>query len=1155
MKRNTIGKAIFILLIMGLLGWSSKGTAQDLSFKSNIDQAITKPSDSAKPWAIWYWIHGAFSKKGITADLEAMKEAGIGGAYLMPVLDPTDPPLYKPVTETLSPEWWDMVEHAMNEADRLGLELGFHVSDGFATAGGPWTTPEQSMQKVVWSKTHIQGGQTFSEELPQPETNEGYYRDIKVYAYPSLPGAAENSFARQPTVTTSLEDPETDPQVLAEEGSDEGFECDDPCWIQFEFDEPFTARSLTMHTGGDNYQSNRLRIQVSDDGKNFRSIGQLQPPRLGWQDWDEPITHALEEVTARYYRFINDPKGTEPGAEDLDDAKWSPGLELNGIELSGLPRINQFEGKNGSMWQIGERTTEKQLPQSHAVPMDRMVDITEHLRNDGTLNWEAPEGNWTILRMGHTSTGHTNSTGGSGEGLEVDKFREETVKMQYENWYGEAIKQAGPELANRVLKLFHMDSWEAGSQNWSPVFRQEFMERRGYDPLSYLPAMAGVPVESAEVSERFLHDVRQTIAELINDVFFKTVSDLAHSDGKLFSAENVSPTMTSDGMLHFKNVDLPMGEFWLRSPTHDKPNDMLDAISAGHIYGKPTIVAEAFTEVRMEFDEHPGMLKALGDRNYALGINRFAYHVFAHNPWLDREPGMTLHGIGLLFQPSQTWWDPGKAWIDYAHRAQSLLQQGKPVVDIAVFTGEETPRRSVLPDRLVPTLPGIFGEKVVQQEQKRLANEGQPMQEIPIGVDNSANMAEPQEWTDPLRGYSYDSINRDALLNLATVQDGQVVLPGGASYKLLVLPGSRRMNPHAELMTPEVAQKLLDLVRAGATLLVEERPEKSPSLAGYPESDTKVQDIIDELWSGAPANPTPMTTWEVGKGTVIKGPYQDETFDQLGIARDVEITDSSGRYLDDFAWTHRSGEDFDLYFISNQRNESRKFTLSLRANGLVPELYDAVTGEVKSAGEWKIDNERTHLPLKLAPHGSVFVILRKGTNQVSSAGNNWLTLRTVKQVEGAWKVDFNADRGGPEQPVEFRNLTDWVNSQDSTIRNYSGTATYHNSFDWLPADDTGKRVWLDLGKVANLAEVNVNGENCGVTWTEPYRVEITDALKPGHNELTIEVTNTWKNRIMADHDLPAEQRVSYLTDPVPYLLEGEPLEESGLLGPVRIQVE
>ncbi|MDE5750477.1 MAG: DNA-binding protein, partial [Duncaniella sp.] len=267
----------------------------------------------------------------------------------------------------------------------------------------------------------------------------------------------------------------------------------------------------------------------------------------------------------------------------------------------------------------------------------------------------------------------------------------------------------------------------------------------------------------------------------------------------------VSPTMVSDGMMHFGSVDLPMGEFWFRSPTHDKPNDILDAIHGAHAYGKKIVQAEGFTEVRGTWDEPPAMIKTLLDRNYALGVNRIFYHVNAHNPWLDRRPGMTLDGIGLFFQRDNTWFeDGGRGLTDYMRRCQAMLQYGTPVVDIAVYTGEEIPRRAILPDRLVPSLPGLFGEERVNAERERLANIGQPLRTMPVGVTHSANMADPEKWIDPLRGYTYDSLNKDALLSRDTL-----------GYPILVLPLAHPLSPDPEL-SPETEAKVAKFKAAGA---------------------------------------------------------------------------------------------------------------------------------------------------------------------------------------------------------------------------------------------------------------------------------------------------------------------------------------------------
>ena len=1121
------------------------GFAQKASVRMTLLRDFQRPPEAAKPWVLWYWMQAAVSREGITADLEAMKEAGMGGAYLMPIRGVTNPPLFTPVVEQLSPLWWQMVRHALKEADRLGLKIAMHACDGFATAGGPWITPELSMQRVVWSETSINGGGRFDDTLPEPQNiYQNYFRDIAVYAFPEQPGAQVSSYTTVPRITTSKAGAEA--QFLAVKNNKQTFRSEDSCWIRFQFEQPFTARSLVVRTDGRNYFSNRMRLEVSDDGQQYRPVVQLEPPRHGWQDGDADITHALPAVTARFFRFTWSKTGSEPGAEDLDAAKWKPALALRGIELSGAPRLHQYEGKNGSVWRISARTTTQQIADKDCVPLNKIINLTTKLDPQGRLTWDVPPGRWTVIRVGHTSTGQTNYIGGKGLGLECDKFNPAAITLQFNKWFGEAVKQAGPELASRVLKVLYVDSWECGSQNWSPAFPEEFKKRRGYDPTLYLLAMTGLPVESAGKSERFLSDVRETLAELVNDKFYKTLLQLAHAKGATFIGECVAPTMTSDGLLHFGTVDVPAGEFWLRSPTHDKLNDLLDAISGGHIYGKQIIQAEAFTELHMSWDEYPGMLKTLGDRNYALGVNRFIFHVFTHNPWMDHKPGMTLGRTGLLFQRDQTWWKPGRTWVDYIRRCQALLQKGRPVADVAVFTGEETPRRAILPDRLVPVLPGLFGPEVVASEQKRLANKGEPLMEQPKTIFSSANAELAEDWeTDPLHGYAYDSYNRDALLRLSKVRNGRIELPGGASYGVLVVPGAFRGSPNGNLMTQETAGQLKRMVQEGATVLLKEQPAGTPGLASVKEADTVLTDFFTP--SGLPGASDQRT----GKGRLITGPYRDASFASLGLTPDLVATSAAGERAEKIAWTHRTAPGFDLYFLSNQLDSARVINLSLRVRGRLPELWDPLTGEVQVANEWIIRNGRTDLPVRLDRNGSLFLVFTQATPvQKGFRGKNWPDWKTAQTLAGPWQVQFDPKLGGPEKPVQFDQPTDWSRHADSAIRFYAGTAVYTQTFNW-EAGATTPDIYLALDSVANLAEVRLNGISCGVAWTAPYRVSISKALKPGENQLQILVTNTWANRFTGDQRLPEPGRIMQTTSP--YNLEGRPLLKAGLLGAVKIE--
>ena len=1113
-------------------------------------------AEAAKPWTFWYWMHGAVTKEAITADLEAMKEVGLGGAYIFSIRDVPHPPLFEPSVRTMTPEWWGMVKHAMQEADRLGLKLGMNSCDGFTAAGGPWITPEMSMQKVVWADTIVSGEQLFNNRLPQPEKVKDYYSDISVFAYPAPEGSGVSSHQMIPVVTTSVAGKEL--QYLAKKGNMQKFESSAPCWIQYTFDQPFTCRSVTIGTGWNNYQANRLRLEVSNDGTNFRQVGRLQPPRSGWLDLDANATQLITPVTARYFRFVFDPLDSEPGAEDLDDAKWSPALKIRGIELSGETKIQQFEGKSGAIWRISPRNSSDQIPDSTCIDPKKLKEISSSLQPDGTLKWKVPPGKWVLLRMGHTSTGHVNYVGGGGLGLECDKLNPEVVRFQFDRWFGEAFRQIGTELAGKVLKRYHVDSWECGSQNWSPVFREEFKKRRGYDLLPWLPVMAGIPVKNADFSERVLADVRQTLSELVVDNFYRISAEEAHKKGCRFSAESIAPVMVSDGMQHFGHVDLPMGEFWLNSPSHDKPNDILDAVSAAHLYGKNLVQAEAFTAIRFDWDEHPGRLKTVADRNFALGINKLFFHVFTLNPWKERKPGMTLDKVGTFLQRDQTWWKPGKAWVSYLTNCQRLLQEGRPVVDIAVFTGEETPRRAILPDRLVTILPGIFGKERVEEETIRLQNTGIPVREMPRGVKTQSNMADPANWVDPLRGYAYDSFNMDALLNLAKVENGRIVLPGGASYRLLVVPGKMKMAPDGGTrMSLEVARKLLELANQGATLLLMDRPLHTTGFDSGEVGDQKLAQMIDALFSGEKTtvkDPSggKFTWWKKGKGKIIQGPYEAESFRELSIPRDFEVTGEDGQRAGFVVWNHRREGQKEIYFVANQLDKPRTLEMSFRIENKLPVLYDPVTNETRLCARWTADNGTTRLSYRFAPNQSLFVLFEEGKAEAGT-GQNWVESLPVKHLTGEWQVQFDPHFGGPETPVTFGELSDWSLNPDRRIQYYSGTATYRKSFKWETPSVPGEHLWLELGSFADLAEVRLNGRECGVCWTPPNRVRIDQALKTGDNQLEILVTNTWANRLIGDHTLPEDKRITWTT--APYRLEGKPLLPAGLFGPVTLNRE
>lgn len=1072
----------FLLLLVSIFSFA----------QPSLHHQFANPPAEAKPWTFWYWMHGAVSKAGIAADLKAMHEIGLGGTYLMPIrgVEGSD---FPGAVNQLTPEWWEMVRYSFQIADSLGLKMGMHISDGFALAGGPWISPKESMQKVVFTDTIIKGGKIKNMQLRQPETVMNYYEDIAIYALPLLksldiPSLLEKVPEGRKRLGEGFRErsgegfrvrsnnPDDTTPFLEK---DKGFRSAAPCWIQYEYDQPFTLRNVEILLFGNNYQSHRFKISASNDGVNFHFVKQLSAARHGWQNTDQNSTHAVIPTTARFFRFEWTPDGSEPGSEDLDAAKWRPTLRLKEIRLSSSPRIHQWEGKAGLVWRIANQTAIEEIPNADCTPLEKIINLTPHFKN-GQLTYKLPKGNWRILRMGHTSTGHTNATGGGGKGLECNKFEEAAVQKQFDNWFGAAFANTDRALANRVLKFMHIDSWECGSQNWSDNFATEFRERRGYELMPYLPLLAGYPIESVQKSEQVLREVRTTIAELVNDVFFKVMVKNAKAYGCETSAECVAPTFVSDGLLHFKEVDRPMGEFWLRSPTHDKPNDMLDAISAAHIYGKNIIQAEGFTQLRTNWDEHPAMLKPMLDRNFALGINKLFFHVFVHNPYTDKAPGTTLDGIGLYFQRDQTWWKQGKAFVDYVARCQVLLQYGKPVVDIAVFTGEEIPNRAFTPDRLIPFLPGIMGEERVANEQKRLENIGQPIKEMPAKVFHSANIFDPEKWVNPLNGYAYDSFNKDALIHLAKAENGKMVLPGGAEYKIVIFPEENKYSG-------EVQSKIKLLKQNGVT--------------------------IPEL------------------------PYwNSDSFTPLGCNPDVVVPQN-------IAWTHRRHEKTDIYFISNQEDSNKSFGISFRIKNGIPQIWNPVNGEISIPAQWQENNGRVDISLNLNSYESVFIVF--GNNAPSNLANQLQPMDSYlfTNIKFKWNVYFSKNN----QSIDTEKLFDWSKDENPLIKYYSGTAIYKSNFNW---NDTHGKVLIDLGKVSNLATVRVNGIDCGTAWTAPYEVNITKALKKGTNTLEIEVTNTWANAINgSDKGIPPFPGIWTNGK---YRLSEDKLLEAGLLSPVRI---
>ncbi|MBN1805255.1 MAG: hypothetical protein JW837_08400 [Sedimentisphaerales bacterium] len=1089
-----------VLVLAGFALAESQGDALEQGFKN--------PPDSAKPRTWWHWTGGNITKEGITKDLEWMKRTGIAGMQLADVSFGMGQTVDEKI-EFGSPEWLDAVRYAASEARRLGLEMAIFSSAGWSLTGGPWVKPEQAMKKLVWSETVLEGPIRFNDKLPEPPSNNGpirnlgrggrggqqdptYYGDSAVVAYRS-PSAEGNMASLNPRVTTNsgitdaaaLLDDDLNSAVTIAAPKGGG-----PAWVQFEFAQPYHARAITI-AGRSGIPVGR--VLASEDGISFQTIVTLPGTQLYRQG--RIRTFAFAETTAKLFRIEMTGAPLGPAAT-MNQTPAEPASEyiLSEAILHCGARVHRWEEKAGFSFLFEyESVPTPEVTADTAIVRSDIIDLTSKTAPDGSLEWDVPAGRWTILRMGYSLTGAKNRPAmPAGLGYEVDKLSGKHLETYYHGYFDPIAESLGP-LFGKGLQYVLMDSWEAGMQNWTDEMINEFHKRRGYDPVPYLPVLTGRVVESAEVSDRFLWDFRRTLADMWADYHYGAMTELLNKKGigTYAEAAGVSLEIPEDTLLNKSKVNIPMGEFWVRAlhPELMYYQDVRGASSAAHVYGKTLVAAESFTGGGYEA---PYTLKKVGDYWFAQGVNRIVFHTSAHQP-LDTKPGNTM--VGTHIHRNITWAEYAKPFMTYLARNSFMLQQGLFVADIAYLLNEGAPS----------TMP-IWGAGVTPE---------------------------------PPEGYDYDYVNADALINRMSVnEEGMPVLPDGMSYRILVLPETNRM-------TIPVLRKIRELVKGGATV-VGPRPLKSPSLTGYPESDSQVRALADELWGDLDG--ISRTKRICGKGMVVWGLPLSEILFKLGVARDVEYSQPLDFKL---SWIHRRVGDTDIYFTANTTDSPVDIDVRFRVSGKEAELWHPDTGEIEPA-EYKIENGRTTVPLHLAQRESVFMVFRRAASS-SSRTTASQTSTTLETITGPWDVSFPANLGAPEK-IQLTKLESWTENANQGVKYFSGTATYSKT---VSAPQSrfrpGAKIMLNLGVVKDIAEVRVNGKTLGTLWKEPYQVDVTGTLKSGTNQLEIKVTNEWTNRLTGDRSAPADKKV--LTAGHPMMLgfgRPPPLVESGLIGPVTL---
>ena len=1069
------------------------------------------PPESAQARTWWHWINGNVTADGITADLEAMKRAGVSEAQIFNV----DQGFPEGDAEYMSRKWLRLFRFAAEEAGRLGISLGFNNAAGWSATGGPWVTPEYGMQKVVWSETEVDGDSRGRAELPIPEKNLGYYRDIAVLAFPSPDGKAR--------------------------------------------------------------------------------IGKLEVKTLSGQTFE------------------------------------------NGL----LPDFSP-------------------VPSSSVVDRSRILDLTALMNEDGVLDYDFPQGKWTVLRIGHTPTGVENRPANrTGRGLECDKMSRKAADVYWDGGIRPILDCLG-DLVGTVVTNCLIDSYEVGCGNWTPGFRKEFRRIAGYDCIPYLATLAGYYVGSGEESERFLWDFRNVIGRLMEENYFGYLAGRFRECGMLCSIEPYGGPF--DCLDAGAAGDIPMGEFWVGTKSMLSTSKL--ASSVANINGLPFTGAESFTadSGHSKWLNHPATLKALGDWAWTEGVNRFIFHSYTHQPW-DVVPGMTFHGYGTEFSRHNTWWEPGRAYMSYIARSQYLLQQGRMAADVLVFVGESSPE------------DGLYRPDIKDA------------------------------------GYDYDEISASGLQSLY-VKDGMLCTPAGGRYSVLLLTDSG-------MMTSVLAEKIAQLADSGACIVGPE-PALSPSLADMGEGDRKVKKIAERLWNNGLVKDIPVLDALALKGTIpdfsgnglrfvhrtmpgieiyfVSNPEKrfrtekcrfrvsgktPECWDPMtgkisglpvwtvdGPETEVEI--SFGPEDSFFIVFSRDGgrtegivsveENVEKgatlplhglrilkaeygYFLPEEVSDVTSVLCQMAGDGVIgctvsndlfgdpapgvvkelrvmymhegkmrlanvkelqslnirtdenvpekgtfqafygnfPEGFDGffrssavdITEKVKemlhsgvleftpgkvldycqSEGIVSCPGNRLHLvytvsgerfdiladdgdviDLRMSQPSSTICLSRdKLVWKTPYEGRVSCTMASGKRLEasvdrvldpvslsGAWDVFFQENRGAPASVV-MDSLYSWTESMDDGIRYFSGTAVYVKEI-VIPKEyfGKGKVLELDLGNVKVIAEVKVNGNDAGILWKEPFKTDITGLLHPGDNRIEIKVTNLWPNRLIGDAAMPED---------------------------------
>lgn len=1047
------------------------------------EAGFVMPPSSVQTGTYWYWIEGNISKEGVEKDLEAMKAAGINRAFVANIGGAgTGDPNSQYKVEFMSDEWWNITRAALKKATELGIDIGMFNSPGWSQSGGPWIKAGQTMRYLNSSRTVVKGPGQVTVKLPQPADE---FQDVKVVAFPNPTPAGTVLTTANASITAVPSMGDLTALTDGDNSTDVRFATNGEYIIEINPQDWFTARSIVVRPAPASINTD-VELQAMDADGRYQTVSRFNINRT--RDWKKvgfdpyaDVAMSFDPVKSDSYRVVFRSVGAGAGIAEL--------------ALSSVPRVERYKEKSlAKLFQSEVPAWDEYLwreqPQaddrSMAVQPEQVIDLSDKMTADGTLTWDVPEGEWTVLRTGMTPTGVVNEPAcPDATGYEVDKLSRKHAEEHFDAYIGEILRRI-PADERKSFKLLVQDSYEVGGQNFTDDMIPVFKERYGYDPVPYLPVLSGVVVGSQHDSDAFLWDLRRLVADKISYDYVGGSREVAHKHGLTTWLENYGHWGFPGEFLQYGGqADEVGGEFWADPPLGDIENRL--ATSCAHIYGKKLTSSETSTSAGPSFVRTPSSLKQRMDRFFTYGVNNTVLHLYISQPSEDRLPGSNAW-FGTEFNRNNTWFKHMDLYTQYIKRCNYMMRQGWYQADVAYFIGEDAPRMVGIMEPWIPA------------------------------------------------GYQFEHMNAEVIMRDMTVKDGMLTLPHGVQFKVLVLP--RRLKT----MRPELLEKIERLILDGA-IVMGPAPERSPSLQNQPEADRRVKEMAARIWGDVDGVNVKQRRY--GKGMICDGLDFETLFAQLGYVPDCKVPDGMNVYQG-----HQKDGDTDIYILSNQDNRALTMDVAFRVTGKQPELWDPVTGVIRKLPAFRQEEKTTVVPMKLEKNECVFVVFReKGEPSATTLEANYPAPLRTQEATGEWNVTFESAFKTPS-PVRMATLDNLSDNANDSIRYFSGTATYTTSVS-LDCAGRGEHMFMTFDNVGTMAKVYINGKYAGGVWTAPYRLDVTDFVKNGNNDVKVEVVNTWVNRIVGDMNLPESERETYLF--VNHLNAKTPLPPSGIIGKVKFE--